>query len=239
MGHSGRGRGRRRARAVDSPPAPSAARFRFRERRPGFPATRTNQVWIFRFRFFSRVCREENFPARQSGDISAGRKLPGSTKVAGPSRQASDSFSVPFLINGLHGGKFPCHRIRRFGGEGEPPLREDVAAAERHLPQPVYRPETARPDHRMREPIASPSRAIRNRAKPAARGAQGPRAAEACESPETVRVRRMRDPEPHVRSPPPPRGRWRRSWTARKFRGGRGRNLGVRFLRGDGHEGSE
>jgi hypothetical protein len=114
------------------------------------------------------------------------RKPSGSTKVAGPSRQASDSFSVSFLINGLQGEKFPCHRIRRrFGAEGEPPLREDVAAVERHLPQPVQRLETALPDHRRA--CASP---LRRRAGRSAIGrsrrpdrSQGPRAAEASESP--------------------------------------------------------
>ena len=204
----------------------------------GSHRTRTIRCGFFGFVSFQGFAGRKIFLPGNPAIFRPERKPPGSTKVAGPSRQASDFFSVSFLINGLQGGKFPCHRIRRrFGAEGEPPLREDVAAAERHLPQPVQRLETALPDHAAcAQPIASPSRAICNRAKPVGQH----RSAGASRD---SRVRRMRDPELNVRSPPdpqpPPRGRWRRSWTARKFRGRRGRNLGVRFLRGDGHDVSE
>ena len=123
------------------PPAEMSSRpFRFRERRPGVPPDPNNQVWIFRFCLFSKVCREENFPARESDDISAGAETAGLNQGCPPVPASERFFSVSFLINGLQGGKFPYRRIRRrFGGVGEPPLREDVAAAERHLPQPVQR----------------------------------------------------------------------------------------------------
>ena len=138
----------RQRRALLVSPAPEGPPAETSSRRSGSGSavrgshrTRTIGSEIFRFCFFSRVCREENFPARESDDISAGA---GSRRVQprlpAPSRRASDYFSVSFLINGLQGGKFPYRRIRRrFGGVGEPPLREDVAAAERHLPQPVQR----------------------------------------------------------------------------------------------------
>src|SRR5271163_4405267 len=97
MGHSGRGRGRGRAGAVDSPPTPSAARFASARTAPSGGDVEP----AFRFREAVRGSRR--------------------TQTIAP-----EDFSVLFLFNGLQGGKFPCHRIRRrFGGVGEPPLRED------------------------------------------------------------------------------------------------------------------
>lgn len=122
MGHSGRGRGRRRARAVDSPAAPSAARFgartapsggdvepafRFKERRPGFPPDPNNQVWIFRFCFFSRVCREDNFPARgirYFGRLGSRRVQP--RLPAPPGKRAIYRFR--FLSTGCKEENFPA-----------------------------------------------------------------------------------------------------------------------------------
>jgi len=57
------------------------------------------------------------------------RKPSGSTKVAGPSRRASDSFSVSFLINGLQGGKFPLVSpdVPPFEANGLAPITVSVA----------------------------------------------------------------------------------------------------------------
>ena len=169
--------------------------FRFREGRPGFSGPEQSGV-DFSVLFLFKGLQGGKFSCPGNSTIfRRERKPPGSTKVAGPSRRASDSFSVSFLINGLQGEKFPCHQIRAFRrGWGAASRRR--GAAERH------------------------------------------QSGEA----ETVRVRCMRDPEPHVRSllttAAAPRS-LASELDARKFRGGRGRNLRVRFLRGDGHDGSE
>lgn len=58
----------RQRRAPLASPALGLRRWRRRadvqvtERRSGLPANPNNQVWIFRFCFFSKVCREANFP---------------------------------------------------------------------------------------------------------------------------------------------------------------------------------
>ena len=200
-------------------------------------------MWIFRFCFFSRACREENFPARES-DISASGSRRVQPRLSGPPGKRAILSRFRFLSKGCKEENFPATESggvsarkgsRRFAKTW--PRRSAIllgrSCASRRPSLIIARASPLR--RRAGRSAIGPSRRPDR--------SQGPRAAEAVESPETVRVRRMRDPEPHVRSPPdpqpPPDGRWRRSWTARKFRGGRGRNLGVRFLRGDGHDVSE